>query len=221
MKNLSADNDRLVLIGVEAFSNEGDSKRVPWISDTIQLGIEQNFALRPGVIIMEHRAAALLNDEQNPTEEPPPGIKISKILITGTYLLDKSSTDMGVTCKLKCMKGDNIILKKEFKGPAREASQIAIKAVQFIYSKLLKSTPIKNPMSSENEAKLFEEQADFLIDFEEYEKAIPLLESAIALQPDKFATHAKMVNCINGQLRKFILNDFSRMLDSVHTIEIS
>ncbi|OGV49049.1 MAG: hypothetical protein A2017_02755 [Lentisphaerae bacterium GWF2_44_16] len=198
IKNISVPDEKLILLSVGDFEDMGLSQKWSWIADSLRKGLEQNLILMPGVIQLERQTTAQITKEKSFASDSPERLKASSIYISGSYKIDTSGYLPLLSLKLTCARNNNIELAEDLKFNVSEIEKVLKKLSRKIYSKL-SSIKLKEPsMKTETEAEMLYKQALFFYNFYDYKKAFPLIEAAIALNPEKIEYNVFLLNILEN-----------------------
>lgn len=198
INNISVPDEKLLLLSIGDFEDRGLSRKWSWIADSLRKGLEQNLVLMPGVILMERQTTGQITKEKSFSSDAPETLKASKIYISGSYEIDTSEYLPSFSLKLTCQRDNNIELDENLKGNVSELEKVLKELSRKIYSKLSSTKLEESSMKTETEAEMLYKQARFFYNFCEYERAIPAIEAAIALDPEKTEYNTFLLSILEG-----------------------
>ncbi|WP_437222861.1 CsgG/HfaB family protein [Planctomicrobium sp. SH661] len=170
------------VVAISSVTSDEHSSTWNWISDILPAGLERQLGRHPKIILAErHRVAPLLL-ERSVTTDLPESILPSAVFFQGHFQLEREKGLDAVLVTLEGRQKGSQLFEVQVRGSFNKLDQLSADLAMAVTEKLDLGESFQH-LDATAETALLISQARWLIRAGQPERAIPLLESAVALDP--------------------------------------
>jgi hypothetical protein len=178
-------------VGVTGFASEEVSRRWDALAGPVGAGIEERLSSVPGVVLLERQELWTIAEERTLTEGLPERLRPAAVLIDGRYRISGERGEEQVTLALRARRGNETVFETKLTSRADVPSDLSQRAAEEIRARLkLAAQP---PMSVDEEVDALLREATGCFYASEPDRAMRLVEAAIALAPDRLDCRFKLL----------------------------
>jgi hypothetical protein len=182
LANFLCGTDTPRTVSIAGFRSEEMSRRWDWLGEQLAVGVEQQLALQPGIVVMERARTRPLTEERELVEGLPEALRASAVIVDGAYRLAREKGTNAVLVILRCRHNNVRTLDTAVEGSLTDFPELQQQVVRAIAASLGKKADCGS-MDTTIEAEMLAAEASSLLEQMNPRRALSLAEAAIALTP--------------------------------------
>ncbi len=205
LQALDSGRNKPVIIGISQIRGTGFKGQLEWLGTEIAAGMERNLANRAGVLLVERHKLRPLVEERYLDPGPAENLQTATVLVEGTYRVDHDAGENTIKLSLRFRTHDDKASNLEITGQTGEIAKLCRQAADALLAKLAMPFSAHPPMHPEKEAMFLVNQAQIFLSLSQPDRAIPPLQSALALAPRLLKPKLLFLKCLLRlpQMRSF------------------
>ncbi|MCP4152846.1 MAG: hypothetical protein GY757_34255 [bacterium] len=196
------DGQPVTVVGISKFHSREFKGRMDWLSDELSAGIERQLSTRPGILLAERHKTRPLMKERELTQGLPESLRSSAVLVEGSYVIDREAGFNDVVLTLTCRSGGQEVSSVEVQGGIDSIGELCKNAADSLVEEL--DLQSGHPaMHRDEEANFLFTQAQIYYSLRDMERAIPVIQSAVAISPRLLNAKALFIRIVNDMSQNF------------------